>query len=300
MPDAKTIGTEADATDLRLTDGALFFRTGAKVIRAAKDGSGRALAFESSDLVHAFVADGGTIVAIEQPDGPNALVRVVTADSGADEVLAATAVPTNWDAAGSYFFAADAKAFYAVADVPNQGEIVYALPRATPLAMIPLAQANDVISSPQLGDGAVWFVRDRKRVFKVELEQPAPSASEVFGIGYAACALAVGSDAAFCSAGATLEQRDLSGGSPKTLLEAAKSKVAAPFGSAIWADGTLYVRADAADAKMGYTIRAIKATSAGVEERIVACGRGAIGAMAVDGDTIAWTESGKGVFVAPR
>lgn len=304
-----TITTDAEASDLRLTDGAVFYRTPTKVVRASKDGAGRATVLESADLVRAFVADGGgMVVTIEDPDPPNAVVRIVSLDPDQP----ATTVQTNWNAAGSSVFAADDSSWYVLADVPNQGEVVYQLPKATPQAMTQLAQADDVVTDPQLVDGRVWYVRDHNRVFEVDVPDAAAAAAdptkavapaapkEMFGIGYAACALAVGSDAAFCSAGATIEQRDLSGGSPKTILDEAKSKVSSPFGYAVWSDGTLYVRSDAADPKMGYTIRAVKATSAGVEERVVACGRSAIGEIAVDKDSVVWTEPGKGAFAAPR
>jgi hypothetical protein len=182
-------------------------------------------------------------------------------------------------------------------------------------ALTAVAQADDVISSAQVTDAGVWYVRDRNRVFNVAIDPAdpvvvngkpvtvAPTAQtprEVFGVT-SACGLAVGTSNAFCSEGAMLEQRELSGASPRTLLEAAQSKVPVPFGKAVWSDGTLYVASSAADAKTGYTIRAIKPNGGGaVEERIVACGRTAIGEIAVDKESIVWTESGKGVFLAPR
>lgn len=303
IAEPKAIAPDPDAVELRIADQAIFYRTGTKVIRVAKNDLSRAPIYESKDLMHAFVAGSGIIVAVEDPAPPTAVVRIVSTE---DEASAIT-IPTNWNAGSSYVFAADDGAFYAVGDVSDVGEGVYQIPRLAP-APVALAPNQGVVSSPQLSaSGDVWFVRDHQRIFEVELAaepdillRKASPAKEVFGIGYATCGLAVGKEAAFCSAGATLEQRDLDGGSPKTLLEAAKSKVGSPFGGATWHDGTLYVRSAEADASMGFTIRAIEPTASGASERIVACGRGKIGEMQIDGGELVWTEPGKGVFAAPR
>ena len=167
------------------------------------------------------------------------------------------------------------------------------------------------ISSAQVETDGVWYVRDRSRVFKIPTATLDPNnpdqkmqgePREVFGSMATACALAVGQDAAFCSVGAAVERRDLSGANPKTLFEATKSKLASPFGSPTWSDGTLYVRTSTPDATNGHAIRALKTGASGtVEEKIVACGlTAAIGDIAIDKTVVVWTQPDKGVFLAPR
>lgn len=317
IADAKQIATDADAGDLRIADGAVFYRAGTKVMRAAKDGSGNVAVYTSPSLVRSFVTDTGLIATIEDPNQATAVVKIISQDdpsaandpAGKGLLLGALGeIATNWNAGGSYFIGADADAFYAVGD-EEQGEVIYAISRTLP-GLRALATVTDVISSAQLADGALWYVRDRSRVFTIPLSTPDPNdpnqkgaagePKEVFGISANACALAVGSNAAFCSEGSLIERRDLSGANPQTLFEATKSKVSSPFGGATWSDGSLYVRASAPDAAMKHALRALKPGANGVEERIVACGRSAIGEVAVDKDSVVWTEPGKGVFMAPR
>lgn len=311
IAEAKQISVDATAADVQLTDGAIFFRAGTKIIRAAKDGTGQVAVYESPALVRSHVA-GGLILTIEDPNPPNAVVKVTTLDdpNNADPaklVLNGATIATSWNAGGSYFVGSDPDAVYAVGD-EQTGEVIYKLSRAAP-ALQALTTVTDGLSSTQIAGGGLWYVRDRSRVFQIPIAALDPNVPdqkvqgeprEIFGSTAHTCALAVGQDATFCSAGTFVERRDLSGANPKTLLQADKSRVAAPFGGAVWFDGTLYVRTSAPDATMGHALRALAATAAGVEEKIVACGRSAIGEVAVDEDTVVWTEPGKGVFKAPR
>lgn len=311
VADAKQISNDATAADVQLVDGAIVFRAGTKIIRAAKDGTGQVAVYESAAMVRSHLADG-LIFTIEDPEPPNAVVKVTTVDdpNAADPaklVLNGAAIPTNWNAGGSYFIGAERDAVYAVGD-EQTGEVIYELSRTAP-ALKALATVTDGLSSTQIANGGLWYVRDRSRVFQIPIAALDPNnpdekgqgePREIFGSTANTCALAVGQDATFCSAGAFVERRDLSGANPKTLFEANASKVAAPFGGAVWFGGTLYVRTSAPDATMGHAIRALKAAGTGVEEKIVACGRGAIGEVAVDEDMVVWSEAGKGVFAAPR
>lgn len=312
IAEAKQISNDATAADVQLVDDAIFFRAGTKIVRAAKDGTGQVTIYESPSLVRSHVAAGGIILTIEDPEPPNAVVKITSVEdpNTADPLKLprdGATIATNWNAGGSYFVGSDAGAAYAVGD-EQTGEVIYKLSFIAP-ALQALATVTDGVSSAQIAGSALWYVRDRSRVYQIPLAALDPNdpdqkvqgeAREVFGSTANTCALAVGQDATFCSAGAFVERRDLSGANPKTLLEANKSKVAAPFGGAVWSDGTLYVRTSAPDATMGHALRALKASATGVDEKVVACGRSAIGGVAVDKDIVVWTEPGKGVFTAPR
>lgn len=310
--DAKQISSEPNAGDLRITDGAIFYRAGTKVMRAATDGSGQVAVYEAEKMLRSFVG-GGFVVAIEDPNQATAVIKIASLGDPANPdpqkaALNGTEIATNFNAGGSYFIGDDADAFYLVGD-EAQGEVIYRLSKTAP-ALQALVTVTDGVSSAQVATGGLWYVRDRSRVFLIPSATPDPNdptqkvqgeTREVFGSMTTACALAVGRDAAFCSVGAAVERRDLTGANPKTLFEATKSRVAAPFGGPTWFDGTLYVRSGAPDATHGHAIRALKSTGGTIEEKIVACGRtAAIGDIAVDKDVVAWTQPDKGVFIAPR
>ncbi len=142
-------------------------------------------------------------------------------------------------------------------------------------------------------------MRDSKRVFQLSLDdtQQQQTPTEVFGIGYDACDLAVGTAHAYCSTTGVIEQRDLTGGSPKELLDAMKSSIASPFGTAVaQADGVL-VRSATGDPALKDIIRSVGSTG---DEHLVACGRGPIAGIATDGTNVAWVETGAGLFAAKR
>jgi len=288
---------------LRLVGDAIFYSDGPKVYRMNKDGSQLREHYTSADLVGAYV-DSTLLVTIESPTPPLAVLKVMPLDAAATgKGLPAITVPTNWNAGGSYVFGSDTDYLYVMADVEGQGDTIYRLPKATPAAMTALATYGTPLADPQLAGSDVWFVRDARRVFKVtqtgDRITPAAPATEVFGIGYADCRLAVSQTHAFCSTGTALEQRDLMGGNAATVLDAAKA--ASPFvvGIATAVAESVFVRSlpstptDAA--KNG--IRAVP--SAGGTPRTLACGRDVITSIAVDATTVVWAEK-KGIFSTPR
>jgi hypothetical protein len=303
VADPKQISAVPEAGDLRITGGAIFYRAGTKVMRAAIDGTGETPIYEAEKLVRSFVGNG-RVVTIEDPNNDTAVVKVTTLE----EPKTTVEIPTTFNAGGSYFIGGDAEAVYLVGD-EEQGEVIYEIATGA-TALQPLVTVVDGISSAQLASDGLWYVRDRSRVFKIPAKVADPNnpeqkvrgdIREVFGSTATACALAVGADAAFCSVGAAVERRDLTGANPKTLFEATKSKVAAPFGGPTWFDGTLYVRTGTPDATHGHAIRALAAANGTVEEKIIACGRTAsIGDLVVDKAVVAWTQPDKGVFITPR
>jgi hypothetical protein len=311
VAEAKLISDDPNAGDLRISDSAIFYRSGTKVMRAALDGTGQVPVYEAEKLVRSFVGDG-LIVTIEDPNNDTAVIKVTNLEdpATADPTKPPTSVEiaTTMNAAGSYVVGADAEAVYLVGD-EETGEVIYKIAKAAP-ALQALVTVTEGISSAQVAADGLWYVRDRSRIFKIPAATPDPNnleqkvqgeVREVFGSLATACALAVGQDAAFCSVGASVERRDLSGANPKMLFEATKSKVAAPFGGPTWFDGTLYVRTGTPDATSGHAIRALKAANGTVEEKIVACGRtAAIGDLAVDNLVVAWTQPDKGVFITLR
>jgi hypothetical protein len=322
VPGPTVISDAKDARDVHIAGTAVFYKAGEKVFRVLKDGSARKELYTSLNLVHAFV-DKSTMVLIENTaDAPEASLRVIPAiaPEAKDDAPAAepafpdfptatagttpgTAVATDYNAAGTYVFASDETSFYLLADTGN-GDSIVQVSKANPAVRIALVQSANVITNPQIASSAVWYVRDQQRIFKVALgdekngiENGEPT--EVFGIGYATCSLAVNEIAAFCSVGSALERRDLTGGNPKTILDAQQSKTQARFGATIARDGTLFVRSERPDEKVKHVIRAIKATGDVVEESFVACGRNTVADLDADNTSVVWSEA-DGVFLAAR
>jgi hypothetical protein len=253
-------------------------------------------------------------VTIESPNPPDAVLKVmpVGATTGQDPMkLGAelTVTPDSWSAGGTYVFGSDATSLYVLADVTNQGDTIYKVSKADPNVRTVLAQIDGAsLGDPQLAGSDVWFVRDQKRIYRVAQTDDATDplnvvsvagpATEVFGIGYADCKLAVGGSHAFCSTGKALEQRDLTGGNLETVLDAQKMSSPTLLGAAQFGTDTVFVRSlpsSATDAlKNG--IHAIK----GTDDKILVCGREKINGFAADDTKVVWAEQGKGVFSAPR
>ncbi len=308
-----------DARDVHIAGSAVFYQSGPKVLRVLEDGAGKKEIFTSSNLVSSFVDDTALILVETTGDAPEATIRVIKAIAPTDkdgvqapepafpEFPAAsegTSTGTNFNAAGTRVFASDESSFYLLADTGN-GDTIIEVSKDNPAAQTVLAQSPSVITNPQIASGAVWYVRDQQRIFKVALADeengiPQGEPTEVFGIGYASCSLAVNELAAFCSVGSALERRDLTGGNPKTILDAEKSITQARFGATIARDGTLYVRSEAPDEKVKHVIRAIQPTADAAQEKLVACGRGMVTGMAVGGTSVVWSEENAGVFIARR
>ncbi|MBX3263590.1 MAG: hypothetical protein KIS78_23100 [Labilithrix sp.] len=318
-----TLSDAKDARDVRIAGSAVFFQAGAKVFRVLKDGTAKKELYTSPNLVRSYV-DATVMVLIETtPEAPEATIRVIRAiapegndgqpapepafpdfPTAADGALPGVTAATNFNAAGTRVFASDETSFYLLADT-GDGDTIFQVSKDDPNARTALAQSANVITNPQIASGAVWYVRDQQRIFKVALadvdngvEQGEPT--EVFGIGYASCSLAVNERAAFCSVGSAVERRDLTGANPTTILDAQKSKTQALFGATLARDGALFVRSAAPDEKVKHVIRALEPSGDAVEETFVACGRGMVTDLAVDGASVVWTEEGAGVFLAPR
>lgn len=310
VPVATAISTEDKAaTDVRIVGGFVLYRDGAKILKIDPGTGARSALYTSPDLVHSF-ADTDVVVTIESPNPPDAVLKVMPV--GADPMkLGAelTVTPENWSAGGTTVFGSDATSLYVLADVTNQGDTIYKVSKADPSVMTVLAQLDQAtLGDAQLAGSDVWFVRDQKRVYRVTQTEDATDpanvvttagpATEVFGLGYADCKLAVGGTHAFCSTGKALEQRNLTGGDLQTVFDT--QKVASPtlLGAALFGSDTVFVRslpASTTDAlKNG--IRAIK----GTDDKLVACGRETINSFAADSVSVVWAEAGKGVFRAPR
>jgi hypothetical protein len=305
----KQISTEADVADLTLVGDSVYYRSLTKVVRVGKDGAKRTEVIESKDLVRAFV-DANVMVLVESPTPPEAVLRVIALDE-----LAAAATPkeelallkgvtitTNANAGGTSVFGADAEKVYLLAD-ETEAQVIYSIDKAKPGALTEIARITDaVVSHPQVAGGALWFVKDQHRVFRLALAEPEDQPQEVFGLGYASCGLAVSADHAFCATGAALEQRGLDGANVMAFLEREKSTGRVAVDSAKVAFGALVVRTESGpkdDALKG-VLRSIRVTPNGVEETVVACGRESLSDVAVDATSIAWLEPSKGVFLAPR
>lgn len=323
LPAPKALSDAKDARDVFVVGSAVFYQSGPKVFRVLKDGTGKTEVYTSPNLVRTYVDRTSMILVETTGDSPEATIRVIKAltlevkdgqqapepefpdfPAAKDGEAPGVATATNFNAAGTNVFASDASSFHLLADTGN-GDTIFEVDKNDPGARTVLAQSPNVITNPQIASGAVWYVRDQQRIFKVALADeengiPQGEPTEVFGIGYASCSLAVNELAAFCSVGSAVERRDLTGANPKTILDAQKSMTQARFGPTIAHDGTLYVRSEAPDEKVKHVIRAIKPTTDAAEEKLVACGRGTVTGLAVDGTSIVWTEESAGVFIAPR
>jgi hypothetical protein len=304
---------DTNATDVRIVGGVVFYRDGARVLAIDPVSGARHELYTSPDLVHSFV-DDAVVATVESPNPPDAVLRIrpATGATPADPTkLGAdlTVTPDGWSAGGTTVFGSDATSLYVLADVTNQGDTIYKVSKADPSVMTALTQLDAAsLGDPQLAGTDVWFVRDQKRVYQIiqtvdatdplnVTSTPGP-ATEIFGLGYADCKLAVGGSHAFCSTGTALEQRSLTGGDLQTVFDA--QKVAAPtrLGAPLFETGTVFVRSvpsSPSDAlKNG--IHAVK----GTDDRLVACGRETINALAADSTSVVWAEQGKGVFRASR
>lgn len=321
VPAAKAMGTAKDPADVRFAQGNIVYREALKVFKIKTDGTDNKEMYTSENLVRSYADDTNLVTIEETPADPTAILKIMpvgatTPPAGAPErpldgVLPAITVQTNWNAAGSYVFASDTQYFYAMADVPNQGDTIYKVAKANG-AMTTIAQLNAPLTDPLLSGTDIWFVRDARRVYKVaqtaidptdpvkELAQAQPP-TEVFGLGYADCRLAVGGNKTYCSTGAALETRDLSGANLSTVLEGAKAKAPFMLGPAMYTD-TLFLRTlpSSASDPLKHGIRAVKVDGSSATDKTIACGRDAIGAFAASASLVVWAEKGKGLFSAPR
>ncbi len=322
-PVAKALGNATNAADVRFSQGSVVYRDGIHVMRVKKDGTDARDIYTNADLVSSF-ADDTFLVTIESPDPPAAVIRIMAAgyttpgpgglpaDDGTGLPPGGVALNPGWNAAGTYVFASDALAFYFMADVPNQGDTIYKVDKKTRL-MTQLAQLQAPLGDALLSGTDVWFVRDGRRVYKVaqtavdptdptkEITKAQP-AQEIFAMGYADCRLAVGGARTFCSTGAALETRDLTGANMATVLEGPKAQPSFVLGPVMYGADSLFLHSlpsSAAD-PLKHGIRAIKVNGTKAEEKSIACGRDEIRAIAADATMVVWAENGKGLFGAPR
>lgn len=310
-----------DATDLHLAGTAIFFQSGASVNRVLKNGGNKKTVFTSPNLTHSWAdAKGLLLVETTGPDNPNATLRTFNANQPTEENPTPPAFPefpvvegegapggatanTNFNAASAMIFGADDNNYYLTAEDGAGNSLIVAVNRGNPGAQTNLVTTDKVISNPQIASAAIWWVQEGNRVFKAALatgEQAQGEPKEVFGMGQP-CNLAVNESAAFCSIGASIEQRDLTGAGVKTLIAVTASKApAAPYGLPVYFDSHLFLRNLNPDAEIKNVIRAV-ATGAAPDEKLVACNReGIITDLAVDKDSIVWSEKDKGVFLTAR
>jgi hypothetical protein len=321
-PAATTLSDAKAAKDVRIVGQAVFFQHDSKVTRVLKDGTNAKDVYTSPDLVQSYVDSTAMLLVETTANTPDATLRVIKATAPAVEgdqappepafpefpaategVAPGIAVATKFNASGTRVFASDETSFYILADTAA-GDAIVKVNKALPAVQTVIVTSPSVITHPQIASGAVWYVRDNNRVFKVALADeenglPQGEPTEVFGIQYASCHLAVGESAAYCSVGTGLERRDLTGGNPMTILDAQKSKTQALFGPALNHNGALFVRSAAPDAQVKHVIRSIQPGQGTADERLVACGRGLVTDLSVDSTHAAWTEEGGGVFIAP-
>jgi hypothetical protein len=306
-----------DARDVLLVGGAVFFTSGSSVLRVGKDGKDEKVVFTSENLVHAYVDKTAMIVLEATVDAPDATtLRVISASpDGATSDVPEFPVPqdgaelgttarTNFNAAGTQVFASDDTGFYLLADTAD-GSALVKVNKADPTTQTTLATSANVVTNPQISGGALWYVRDAQRVFKVVLPDDANGVAqgdptEVFGVTYSSVNLAVNDTGVFFTAGTTLERRDLTGGSPATIFDAQQSKAPAPLGAAVARDGALFVPSNAPNAEVKNVIRSLKPGAGPAEEKFIACGRELVTSLQVDATSVVWAEQEKGVFIAPR
>jgi len=313
-----------DASDVHLAGTAVFFQSGASVNRVLKDGTSKKTIFTSPNLTHSW-ADAKGLLLIEQTDtgNPNATLRAFNANptepgdqnpnpSGAfpefpvgtgDGGPGGATAGTNFNAPSAKVFGSDDNNYYLTADDGNGNALIVAVNRNDPNNRANLVTTDKVITNPQIASSAIWWVQEGNRVFKQALatgDQAQGEAKEVFGVG-SQCSLAVNETAAFCSLGATIEQRDLTGTGAKTFMDANASKTPGlAYGQPTYFDSQVFVRNLSASADVKNVIRSVS-TGGTPDEKLVTCNRtGNITGIAVDKDAVIWTEDQVGVFLAKR
>lgn len=311
-----------DASDIHIAGTGVFFQSGASINRVLKDGTNKKTVFTSPNLTHSWVDAKGLLI-IEQTDtgNPNATLRAFNANptepgdqnpnpSGAfpefpvgtgDQGPGGATAGTNFNAPSAKVFGADDTNYYLQADDANGNSLIVAVNRNDPNNRANLVTTDKVITNPQIASSAIWWVQEGNRVFKQALatgDQPQGEAKEVFGVG-SQCSLAVNETAAFCSLGATIEQRDLTGTGAKTFMDANASKTPGlAYGQPTYFDSAVFLRNASASADVKNVIRAISTGTP--DEKLVTCNRGTITGIAVDKDSVMWTEDQVGVFLAKR
>ena len=282
-----SIASDLDASDLGITADAIYFRSGTKLVRVGKDGSGRTEIYTSKDLVRAYT-DGTTLVIVESPNPPNAVVRVrpITrpAEGGAQ-------VGTNLIAAGTRFFGGSGDGVYAIGETAT-GDTVYRVARQDADNLDTVSETKAVVADPQIVGDQLWFVKDQTQVMKLALATPEAEPALVATVE-GGCGLAVGATKFFCTRAGAVEERGLGGGSPKKLFDAATSKIPAPYASGV-ASGEVFVGQSAGEGALKGVVRSIVAGT----ENVVACGRDAIRGVVTDGSIAVWVEPSKGIFTA--
>jgi len=282
------LAPDGDVQDLHLSGDSVYFRTGTKVVRVNKDGSGRVDLYTSANLIRFFV-DGKTLAVVESPNPPNALVRVrplATPTEGGTEI------GTDLVAAATRFFGADEQSLYAVGE-KNEGDTFYRVARENGGALETLSAVEGVVTDPQLVGGTLWYVRDSKDVYRVGVE--GDNREPVLVASVAGCRLAVGANNLYCTYDGAVEVRDLAGANPRRALDQKTSKVPLAFGGAPAIVGDALVVRSTGEGPLKNVLRSYVAGA----EKIVACGRDEIGAMVTDGASAIWIEKSKGVFAAP-
>jgi hypothetical protein len=285
LPAPASIATDAEATDVRVVGDTIYFRVGTKLVRVGRDGAGRKDVYTSENLIRTFVS-GKTFVAVESPDPPNAVLRI--GDIGA-EPGALDEINTDLVAAGFVVFGADDASVYAVADNAG-GDSIYKVGKENAGGVEVVTETGGVVTDPQLAGGALWYVKDQKEIYKLPLAGGEPALLATVEAG---CNLAVGTAHLFCSSGGTVEQRDLSGANPTKLFDTETSKVKLGFGPGVATADSMILRSSGE----GPLKSVLRSVASGSAERVIACGRDPIGALSVDGQAVAWTEAGKGVFL---
>lgn len=277
------LGTEIGATDVHVAGNAVFFQVGTTLIKTGLDGTGRSEVYSSDDLVRTFT-DGTTLVAVESPDPPNAVLRVGPVGNNRDELRE---VGTDLTAASVVVFGSDATSFYVVADNAG-GDVLYRIGKEDG-GLDTIVETDGVVSDPQIANGALWYVKNQTEIYKLALDgggEPTMVTTVANG-----CSLAVGAANLYCSTNGIVEQRDLSGGNPTKVKDAQSSRVPVAFGEGLVAGSSLVVRSTGE----GPLKSVLRSVAVGAES-VLACGRDPIGALSASGTHVAWIEKGKGVF----
>jgi hypothetical protein len=308
---AKQISDATDAEDLQIVEGKVFFRRAKALHRVNLDGQGAAQVAAGNQTVSTryFVNDesilevngsmrGGSVVKTFIDDAGE-MVGQWSRGWGGGSGGGTTTPPEAINVVQNLrVFGADASQYYAT-DGSKDGTsevVIFAMSNVTwrrvKKIMAPL-------TDPQSLGTAMFFVASAKDIMKLDTTTGADAAVFASEPG---CRLALGKTEALCSATTGLVAFDLATAAKRSILEAAKSKSAAPFGLAVSdaATGIVFVSSSAAapDATK-HVLREVK--SADGAERLLACGReGAITSVAFDAKTVVFAEANKGIFAVAR
>lgn len=310
---ARQVSDATDAEDVQIVEGKVFFRRGKALHRVNLDGQGAAqVAAGNQSVSTRYFVDDQSILEVNGSMRGGGVVKTFVDDNGqmvgqwsrgwgGGSGGGATTPPEAVNVIQDLrVFGADSNQYYAT-DGSKDGTSEIVTFAMSNVNWRRVRKITAPLTDPQsAGAGTIFFVASAKNIMRLDTMTNADASLFASEPG---CRLALGKTEALCSSAATgLVAFDLATAAKRSVLEAPKSKSAAPFGAPVSdaAMGVVFIASSAAaqDATK-HVLREVK--TADGAERLLACGReGAITSVAFDAKTVVFSEAGKGVFTVTR